>query len=112
LLNELTEPIYINKEPVMANVTYKKPSRPVIPTPETASEELHNSLVAQMTAHYTPILTANILMANRKGAYAMVINSTIDNTPLEQLIGTQNAKVATEQVLSAVTKQFSAISTK
>ena len=89
-----------------------KSTRPVIPTPANASEELHHSLVGKMVSHYSEILTPTIMIANRKGAYATVINTTIDNTPLEQILGTTNAKVATEQVLQAVTAQYSAITTK
>ena len=99
----------------MASTQYKtqtKSSRPVIPTPPTASEELHNEVVSKMTAHFSNVLTPTVMIANRKGAYATVINATYDNVPLEQLLGTVNAKVATEQVLTAISAGYSAVSSK
>ena len=93
----------------MAQYTAKKPA---IPTPITATEQLHNEVVASLTAHYEKVLTPTLMIAHRKGAYATVINSTYDGVILEQVLGTSNAKIATEQILTAITAKYSAISSK
>ena len=90
-------------------MNYQKPKRAIVPTPTTATEALHTQLVQAMSLHYMPLLTAELLIANRKGCYATVINSTYDNTPIEQLLGTVNAKFATEQVLENLTHSISAV---
>ena len=91
-------------------MSYNKPTaKAVIPTPATASEELHNRLVQAMSLHYMQLLTPELMIAHRKGCYATIINSTFDNTPIEQLIGTANAKVATEEVLNNISRSFSAV---
>ena len=84
--------------------------RTVIPTPATATMELHNDIVASFTAHFTGILTPELMIAHRKGCYATVINATTyDGKSLEQILGTDNAKIATEQVLNAIQARYSAV---
>ena len=90
-------------------MSYTKPSKPIIPTPANATAELHTKLVQAMSLHYMQVLTPELMIAHRKGCYATVINSTFDNTPIEQLIGTANAKVATEEVLNNISRSFSAV---
>ena len=84
-------------------------SRPVVATPASASEALHQSLVVAYTAHFSGILSADLLISNRKACYATVINGTMDGKPLEQLLGTENAKVATEQILQGITANISTV---
>ncbi len=90
-------------------MSYTKSSRQVIPTPTTATTELHTATVTRATTHFTKILTPELMIAHRKGAYALVINSTYDNIPLEQLLGTINAKIATEEVLNNISATISAV---
>jgi len=79
------------------------------PTPTNATEALHTKLVQAITLHYINVLTPELLIAHRKGCYAVIINSTYDTQPIEKLIGTNNAKLATEQVLKNLTANFSNI---
>lgn len=90
-------------------MSYNNTPKQVIPTPATATEELHNKLVIAMTLHYGQILTTELLIGNRKGCYAVIINSTYEGTLLEQLLGTGNAKLATEAVLHNLTADISTI---
>ena len=83
-----------------------------IPTPESATDELHNKLVQAITLHYIEILTPTLMITHRKGCYATVINSTYDNKPIEQLLGTNNAKILTEQVLNNISASFSTVPIK
>jgi len=93
-------------------MSYSKQTRPTIATPTTATEELHTNIVSKLTTHYAKHLKIDSLLSNRKGCYAMVINSTINGISLEATLGTVNAKVATEQILSAITSKYSAITIK
>lgn len=83
--------------------------RATIPTPVTATMELHNSIVASFTAHFAGILTPELMIAHRKGCYATVINATYAGIPLEQTLGSDNAKIATEQVLNTIQARYSAV---
>ncbi len=62
-----------------------------------------------MILHYGQILTTELLIGNRKGCYAVIINSTYEGALLEQLLGTGNAKLATESVLHNLTEDISTI---
>ena len=90
---------------------YTKQTKPVIATPATATEALHQEVVTAFTAHFSNVLTPTIMITSRKGAYATVINGTYKGVSLEQTLGTVNAKVATEQVLGAISAQISAVPT-
>ena len=81
----------------------------IIPTPATATEELHNSLVASYTNHFSGILTPELMIAHRKGCYATVINATQGGLTLEAQLGTNNAKIATEQILNTIQACYSAV---
>ena len=83
--------------------------KPITPTPATATEELHNSLVASYTNHFSGILTPELMIAHRKGCYATVINATQADLTLEVQLGTNNAKIATEQILNAIQARYSAV---
>jgi hypothetical protein len=85
--------------------------RAVIPTPNACTEEVFNKTVAILSSHYSTVLTPTTMITARKGCYATVINSTIDDVPLEQFMGSVNAQVATEIVLNAVKRSYSAITT-
>ena len=85
-------------------------NRPVVPTPAGATDALHNSTVEAYSKHFTGILTPQLLIANRKNCYATVINGTTNGLPLEQILGTENAKVATEQILNNLTAEISKVS--
>jgi hypothetical protein len=83
--------------------------RATIPTPTTATMELHNSIVSSFVSHFAGILTPELMIAHRKGCYATVINATYAGIPLEQTLGTDNAKLATEQVLNDIQARYSAV---
>ncbi len=89
---------------------YTQPARQVVATPATATQELHTQTVEAFTAHFTPILTPALLIGHRKGCYSAVINGTVAGVPLEQILGSDNAKVATEQVLANLTADMSVVS--
>lgn len=93
-------------------MSYSKPQSTVVATPATATEELHNTIVAELTTHYSQLLSVATLISHRKGCYATVINSRINGVSLENTLGTANAKVATEQVLNNISQGFSSISIK
>jgi hypothetical protein len=93
----------------MTKPTFNQAPRASIPTPTTATLELHNSIVASFTAHFAEILTPALMIAHRKGCYATVINATYGGIPLEQTLGSENAKTATEQVLNAIQARYSAV---
>lgn len=90
-------------------MSYQKPQRQIIQAPSTATEEVCKALEAKLTTHYSKHLKIDALLANRKGCYAMVINSTINDTTLENTVGTANAKLMTENVLTAVTAKYTTI---
>ena len=90
-------------------MNYTKSTKTVIPTPATATEELHERLVIAITLHYTKILTPELLIAHRKGCYAVIINSTWEGSPIEYVLGSANAKVLTEQVLNNLLADISTI---
>jgi hypothetical protein len=83
--------------------------RATIPTPNTATMELHNSIVSSFVSHFAEILTPALMIAHRKGCYATVINATYAGIPLEQTLGTDNAKLATEQVLNDIQARYSTV---
>ena len=83
--------------------------RATIPTPTTATMELHNSIVSSFVSHFAGILTPELMIAHRKGCYATVINATYAGIPLEQTLGTDNAKLATEQVLNDIQARYSTV---
>ena len=84
----------------------------VVATPATATEQLHNQIVVELTTHYSQLLTVSTMITHRKGCYATVINSRINGVSLENTLGTNNAKVATEQVLNNISQGFSSIEIK
>ena len=88
-----------------------KAKRPVIPTPTTATQELHDLTVARIVAHYQPILGLDLLIGHRSSCYGLIINSTVEGAKLESLLGSTNAKVATEQALEALLGSVSVIPT-
>ena len=83
--------------------------RTVIPTPATATMELHNSIVSSFVPHSLEMLTLALMIAHREGCYATVINATYAGESLEQTLGSDNAKIATEQVLNAIQARYSAV---
>jgi hypothetical protein len=91
---------------------YTKPKPTAVATPATATEQLHNKVVAELTTHYSQLLAVSTMITHRKGCYATVINSRINGVSLEDTLGTNNAKVATEQVLNNISQGFSSISIK
>ena len=93
----------------MSNTKY---TRPTIQAPATATLEACTALEAKLTTHYAKHLKIDSLLANRKGCYAMVINSTINDTSLENTVGTANAKLLTENVLTAITAKYTSITIK
>lgn len=80
-----------------------------IPAPAEATLEYCQAIESAFTTHFEPILTAELLIAHRKGCYATVINSMYDNKPLEQLVGTANAKLLTERVLNNITTTIATV---
>ena len=88
---------------------YNKPNKPSIPTPTSCTEAVFDKSVADLTKHYTKVLTPTIMITSRKGAYATVINSTYKSLPLDQVLGSDNAKVATEMVLTNISRTISTI---
>lgn len=91
---------------------YTKNKPALVATPATATEELHTKVVAELTAHYSQLLKVSTMITHRKGCYATVINSRINGVSLEDTLGTNNAKVATEQVLNNISQGFSSIEIK
>jgi len=90
-------------------MSYAKQQRPTIPTPATATEALHTSVVTAYTKHFAGVLTPTLMISSRKACYATVINGVMDGKPLEQILGTDNAKIATEQILSNITATISTV---
>jgi len=91
---------------------YKKPVKASIPTPASATQDTCEQTEEAILAHYREVLTLPLLVSNRKGCYATIINSTINGQPLEQVVGTDNAKFMTETVLNKISASFSAIEIK
>ena len=83
-----------------------------VATPATATEQLHNTVVAELTTHYSQLLSVSTMITHRKGCYATVINSRINGISLENTLGTDNAKIATEQILNNISQGFSSIEIK
>lgn len=89
---------------------YPNPTaRPEIATPADATEELHTAMVNAYTAHFSGILSADLMISQRKACYATVINGTMNGKPLEQILGTKNAKIATQDILDNITAGISAV---
>ena len=91
---------------------FKQPTKAIVPTPATLTEEIFNNTVALVQSHFEPIITPELMIAHRKGVYALVINSTVDGASLEATLGTANAKACTEMVLNALSAHISTITTK
>ena len=91
---------------------YKPATKTVTPTPATLTEEIFNNTVALVRSHYEPIITPELLITNRRGIYALIINSTVDGNSLETALGTANAKACTETVLNTLSARISTITTK
>lgn len=89
--------------------SFQAPARISVPTPQGASHELHQSLVESFTAHFAKVLTPELMIAHRKGAYATVINATTGGKTLEELLGTDNAKLAVEQILNDIQSAYSVV---
>lgn len=96
--------MYKTRQPVKA--------KPAIPTPATATVEQCQAIESTVVAHYTTMFTPELMIAHRSGCYATVINTTIDGQSLATLVGTDNAKLMTENVLNTISARFSAITTK
>ena len=88
---------------------FKQPTKQSTPTPASCTEAIFDSAVTDLTKHYTKVLTPTIMITARKGAYATVINSTYKSLPLDQVLGTDNAKVVTEMVLANISRTISTI---
>ena len=77
--------------------------RPTIPTPETATEELHADVVSSIVSTFVTAIKQeaiiHYLVSERKGLYALIINTVYKGQSLETTLGTVNAKQATEDVL-------------
>ena len=86
-----------------------KAQRPIIQTPANATEALHASTVKAYTAHFAGILTPELMISQRKGCYATVINGTMNGQSLEAILGTENAKFATQQVLESITASIAVV---
>lgn len=91
-------------------MSYKNNNQSKIARPASATNEFCQGLEAKLVAHYEKILTPALLIANRKGCYATVINSTISTIPLVDTVGSDICKVLTETVLNKITASISTIS--
>lgn len=89
-------------------MSYTKSTK--IPTPQHVTEEVFNDYVEGYTNHFAKILTPELMIAHRKGCYATVINGTFRGNTLEESLGTDNAKVATERILNTIASRYSAVS--
>jgi len=87
-------------------------SRPTIQAPTTATLEVCEALEAKLVTHYAKHIKLDSLLANRKGCYAMIINSTINKVSLETTVGTANGKLLTENVLTAIMAKYTTITIK
>lgn len=90
----------------------KSPARAITPTPANATQELHNATVEAYTRHFASILTPELLIAHRTGCYATVINGTQAGLKLEAILGTDNAKLATEEILNNITASIAVVPIK
>jgi len=64
------------------------------------------------TEHFAGILTPELMIAHRTGCYATVINGTQGGLKLEAILGTDNAKVATEEILNNISASIAVVPIK
>jgi hypothetical protein len=81
-----------------------------IPTPSTCTEEVFNKLATALVAHYEPLISTNLLITNRRDVYGLIINTVVDGTTLENVVGSINAKVLTERTLDTLLQPINNIS--
>jgi len=92
-------------------MAYTKSIKTIIPKPATTDQALSDRITIAITLHYTTILTPELLIAHRTGCYAVIINSTWEGTPIDQVLGTAWAKALTNQVLANLMTDISTIPT-
>ena len=77
------------------------------------TQEIGDAIVANLVAHYEPMLSIELLIENRKGIYALVINSKDTNgSTIESLYGTQVAKDIVAVVLDQLSAPYATIATE
>jgi len=75
-------------------------SNQTIPTPVTATLELHNTLRATYHSFFTDVFTKDQLIADSKQVFSILMNAPdTDGNKLEVLLGTSNAKLCVNQVM-------------
>jgi len=96
----------------MSNYKQQPSKNTIIPAPVTATKEFCQATEKAFIEHFATVLTPSIMIAHRKGAYATVINATVNGIQLDQAIGTVYAKELTEAVLNGISQRFSAVEVK
>ena len=85
----------------------KKPQRPVVAQPVGLTQSTMDTIVTAFTSHFSKVVSPDILIANRKAVYALVINGTdTSGNSLEQLVGSENAKAMTEVILNSMSSKL------
>jgi len=81
-------------------------NKPTFNQPSTWTQQHSNEMVEDYSAHFTNVLSLNTILANRSGCYATIINAqqVVDekgtlSLPMDQEVGTANAKSMTETIL-------------
>ena len=81
----------------------KNQQRATIAIPATATQELEDELVAKYTTYFTGVFTKELLVAFSTPCFSTVMNITNkDGKKLEHLLGSDNAKAATNLILTAL----------
>lgn len=89
-----------------------KQARPVVNTPADFTEANYNKLVEDFSAHFTTAIPPTIMIGNRKGAYACIINGTYQGIALEAIAGTVNAKAITNAVMHNIMVSIATVPTR
>ncbi len=81
----------------------QKQPRQIIQAPTGLTQDNMLAIRNGFIKHFKSILTPELLIANRKASYALIINGK-DTTGviLEQMVGSENAKLITTDVLETL----------
>jgi len=89
----------------------KNSTRPVILAPQGLTNDHMVNIRNGFVAHFQKVLTPEILIAHRKATYALVINASSNGVKLEQMVGTENAKLITTDILDALLANIAVVPT-
>jgi len=77
----------------------KQTTRPIIQAPTGLTQDNMLAIRNGFIDHFKKVLTPEILIAHRKSSYAVVINASSNGVKLEKMVGSENNKLMTTDII-------------